>query len=429
MLPPHHRIGGVLASGAMFGTYLTRCWWEHYDGKPMRLSFLVYIIGDAASGKSVFGDIDKLVMAPMRAADKAGREWERQFKEEMKKRAASTKNAKEEAPEQLHPVIRYVPSTISNAQLYTRLTDAVDKEAVDAWGDPLHLHLFTFESELATALRSQKSGAWAEKLDLECKSFQNEAAGVDYMNSPSNGVIQINWNQVITGTPDAMRRKIRKSTVLDGLVTRLCLFLMPSNDYAMIPKGRRLIEHERDYLLRSVGLDLETITGELSCDRLVDYAYEYERDLCKEAEGAKDKCLDYFRKRIPIIMIRYALVRAVLRQVKELKAGQPLQIIDSDLEFAQLIGDFCLEMQMWMYGNDVMEALQENVMGKAPKRRTGKSIALFEKLPKTFTLKEFQELTPELASSSRSVKLTRWVEDGVLEQQGNTYIKKTRSID
>ena len=77
LLPPLHRIGGVLASGAMFGTYLSRCWWEHFDGKTYRLSYIVYVIGDAASGKSVMVDLDRLIMAPMLAADKVGREWER----------------------------------------------------------------------------------------------------------------------------------------------------------------------------------------------------------------------------------------------------------------------------------------------------------------------------------------------------------------
>lgn len=429
LLPPHHRIGGVLASGAMFGTYLTRCWWEHYDGKPMRLSFIVYIIGDAASGKSVIGDIDKLIMAPLRAADKAGREWERQYKEEMKKRAASSKNAKEAAPEQLHPVIRYVPSTISNSQLYTRLTDALDKECLDAWGEPLHLHLYTYEAELATALRAQSGGAWAAKLDLECKSFQNEEAGVDYKNDGSpNGLIQINWNQVITGTPDAMRRKVRKSTVLDGLVTRLALFPMPANDFAMIPRGRRLIQHERDCMLRAVGLDLEKISGELSCERLVDFAYEYEHELCNESKLADDKCMDYFRKRIPLIMIRYALVRAVLRQVKELVRGEDLVIEDSDLEFARLIGDFCFEMQMWMFGNDVMEAKQLTEQTKEPKRRSTRSKALFEQLPKEFTLEDFKKVTPELSKQGRSAKLSRWIEEGALEKQGKKYIKKTNTI-
>ena len=160
-----------------------------------------------------------------RRAPQAVGEWERQYKEDKAQRATSSAAQKKAAQEIKHPVIRYVPSTISNAKLYARLTDAV--ELVD--GEELHLHLFTFESELATALRVQQ-GSWAGKLDLECKSFQNEEAGVDYANEQSvNGIIQVNWNQVITGTPDAMNRKIKPVTVLDGLVTRLAMFLMPSS--------------------------------------------------------------------------------------------------------------------------------------------------------------------------------------------------------
>jgi hypothetical protein len=255
----------------MFGTYLTRCWWEHFDGKDYRLSFLVYIVGSAASGKSFITELDRLIMAPMQAADRVGREWERQYKEDMKKRAASSKNAKSEAPEQQHPVIRYVPSTISNAMLYRRLTDAVDNGSFGSDGQPLHLHCYTLEPELATALRAQ-TGSWAGKNDLELKSFHNEYAGVDFANDQSvNGIIQVNWNQVVSGTQEAMSRKIRPSTVLDGLVTRLCLFPMPQNDFAMIERRRVNRDHERESYLRSIGLKLEQVKGELKAERLVDF--------------------------------------------------------------------------------------------------------------------------------------------------------------
>ena len=429
LLPPLHRIGGVLASGAMFGTYLSRCWWEHFDGKTYRLSYIVYIIGDAASGKSVMVDLDRLIMAPMLAADKVGREWERQYKEEMKARSASSKNAKEAAPEQQHPVIRYLPSTISNAMLYRRLTDAVDTTVTDAHGDPTHLHCYTFEAELATALRAQQ-GSWAGKLDLECKSFQNEMAGVDYANDQSqNGIIEINWNQVITGTPDALRRKIRKSTVLDGLVTRLAVFPMPSNDYAMIDRRQRIVEHERDCRLRSVGLDLDKLCGELPCERLVDFCYDYEQQLRDQAELNEDKCLDYFRKRIPLIMIRYALVRSVLRQLKELQHGEPLQISDTDLEFAKLIGDFVLDMQIYMFGSDVMEAQEQQSAAFTPRRRSNKVKERFEKLPKEFTRDELRASCLELKNSSISTLLENWLSDGIIEKQGEKYVKKVNSIE
>ena len=437
-LPDHHKLAGVLAAGAMLGTYLTRCWWEHFDGNDYRLSFLVYIIGSAASGKSFVPKLDALIMAPMQAADRVGREWERQYKEDMKKRAASSKNAKSEAPEQQHPVIRYLPSTISNAMLYRRLTDAVDNEAIGPDGQPMHLHCYTCEAELATALRAQQ-GSWAGKLDLECKSFQNEVAGVDYANDQSvNGIIQVNWNQVVTGTPDAMGRKIRPGTVLDGLVTRLVVFPMPSNDYAMIERQRAYRDHERECLLRSAGIRLEQIKGELKCERLVDFCYDYERQLAREAAVEQDLCLDYFRKRIPLIMMRYTLVRMVCREAhpQALPKGGgnealELTVTDSDLEFARLIGDFCLFSQMHMFGQQVMDALEAEKRMFVPKRRTEKMRQAYKQLPhEGITREMLVERGICKDTKIASTVLLRWLADKLVESdpQQNIFTKLYNEI-
>lgn len=430
-MPDEHKLGGVLAAGAMMGTYLTRCWWEHYDGKDYRLSFLVYIIGGAASGKSAIPQMDALLMAPMLAADRVGREWERQYKEEMKKRAASTKNAKAEAPEQQHPVIRYVPSTISNAMLYRRLVDAVDSNAIGPDGQPMHLHVYTCEAELATALRAQ-TGSWAGKMDLECKSFQNEVAGVDYANDASvNGIIQVNWNQVVTGTPDAMSRKIRPATVLDGLVTRLVLFPMPSNDYAMIERRRVVRDHERECTLRTIGLRLEEIKGELKCERLVDFCYEYESQLAREAATEEDLCLDYFRKRIPLIMMRYTLVRMVMRQRQAAEKGEPLTVEDSDLEFARLIGDWCLMAQMHMFGQQVMDALEAEQKAFTPRRRQTKIREAYKLLPKDITSSTLMEKQLAKTNSDAWKLLRRWEADGLVkrsDEDNKTFIKQFNEI-
>ena len=425
-LPDHHKIGGVLAAGAMFGTYLSRTWWEHFDGKTYRPSFLVYIIGDAASGKSFIVDMDKLIMQPMRSCDEIGREWERKYKEEMKKRSVSSKNQKEAAPEQQHPVIRYLPSTISNAMLYRRLSDAIDKNVNDAYGNPTHLHCYTCEAELSTALRAQQ-GSWAGKLDLECKSFQNEMAGVDYANDQSaNGIIEINWNQVVSGTPDAMRRKIKPSTVLDGLVTRLVIFPMPSNDYAMIERRKISVDPERAAYLKNIGSRLECVHGCLDLERLVDFCYDYEKRLTEDAALEKDRCLDYFRKRIPLIMMRYALVRVVLRQIDEAIEGKPLVVDDSDLEFAQLIGDFVLEQQMRLFGQDVIDALDAQLRAFVPRRRARKTIELYNSLPKEFTRAEL--LSKGLSSNNLRQLLSRWSNDHLIKVIKNNIIKLQPSI-
>ena len=420
-LPRLHKLGGVLAAGAMLGTYLTRCWWEHFDGKYYRLSFLCYVVGAAASGKSFIVDLDRLLMDPMKVSDRVGREAERQYKEKQRARKAN-----EQLPEQPHPVIRYCPSTTSNAILYRRLQDAIDPEVLDPQtGEPLHLHLITVESELATALRSQ-IGSWAGKADLELKSFHNETAGVDYANAEStNGIMQINWNQVVSGTQESMSRKIMPKNVLDGLVTRLALFLMPDNEYQMLERRHVIRDTERETYLRTLGYKLEQISGELHCERLVEFCHEYEARLTWQAALEADRCLDYFRKRIPVIMMRYALVRAVLRQMDALAKGADLQIVDSDLEFARLIGDWCLEAQMHMFGQMVMDALEQESAKFMPVKMHSRMREKYDSLSSTFTSADIKKISPEMKSSSIKILLFRWEKAGIIRRINNNEYEKT----
>lgn len=423
-LPEHHQLAGVLAAGAMFGTYLTRCWWEHFDGKDYRMSFLVYVIGGAASGKSFIVDLDRLIMAPMVAADKVGREWERQYKEEMKKRAASGSRTKGEAPTQQHPVIRYVPSSISNAMLYRRLTDAVDDKVFGPDGQAMHLHCYTLEPELATALRAQQ-GSWAGKNDIELKSFHNEFAGVDFANDQSvNGVVQINWNQVVSGTQEAMSRKIKPSTVLDGLVTRLALYVMPSNDFRMIERRKAVRDEKRDAYLRSIGLKLDQLSGEIRVPKLVDFCYKYEEDLTNEARIENDYCLDYFRKRIPVIMMRYTIVKIVLREIDKMLEGNDPVVREDDLQFAKLIGDWCLNAQIHMFGEMVMQAQARERDSFVPRKRHSKVREMYASLPEMVSTNTLVDSGYCNDVNSASTTLRRWLSDGLLLKVDNHWYKK-----
>ena len=424
-LPRLHRLGGVLAAGAMLGTYLTRTWWEHFDGKYYRLSFLCYVVGAAASGKSFITDLDRLLMDPLKVTDRIGREAEQQYKNKQRARKAN-----EQLPEQPHPVIRYCPSTTSNAILYRRLQDAVDKNVTDPQtGEPLHLHLITVESELATALRAQV-GSWAGKGDLELKSFHNETAGVDFANAEStNGIMQINWNQVVSGTRESMSRKIKPANVLDGLVTRLALFIMPGNEYEMLERRRAVRDHGCEAMLRALGYKLEEVKGELRCDRLVEFCFDYEAELTRQARMEQDRCLDYFRKRIPVIMVRYALVRAVLRQVDDLLAGKPLNIEDSDLEFARLIGDWCLEAQIYMFGQMVMDALEKENEAFMPRKYYTKTREAYNALPVKFTYDDMLSIGLVKTVAAATGTVVRWRKDGLVEAiEEKTFKKKIKQL-
>lgn len=415
-VPDEAKMGATLAGLAMLGTYLTRCWWRHYDGEKRRLSFLVYILGDAASGKSFAVKLDKLIMEAMKAQDKAGREWEQQYKEDKLQRETSSKKAKEAAQEIKHPVIRYVPSTLSNAMLYARLRDA--KELID--GEEVHLHLFTFESELSTALRVQ-TGSWAGKLDLECKSFQNEEAGVDYANAQSaNGLYQVNWNQVITGTPDAMNRKIKPLTVLDGLVTRLALFVMPSRNFEMLNKQSIMTDHDAESRLRSWGYKLEGLHGELRCPKLVKAAWDWCENVTREAELNNDVIADYFRKRVPMYIVRYGLVYAVLENFtlleKMQKENQPLEVPISKktIEFAKLMGDFIFYMQIRQYGEMVRNALENQSKDFQPRERVSKYTSLYQRLPNILKNKDVMDVFG-INITNANLMLSRWSKKGWVE--------------
>ena len=394
-MPDEIKIGGAMAAGAMFGTYLTRCSFLHGDGEQRRLSFLVYIIGLPASGKGFLPDMDKLIMEPMRVADETGRRMEQQYKEDLKKRESSSKNQKDAAQEVPHPCIRYVPSSISNAMLYTRLRDA--KETVN--GEEMHLHLYTCEAELSAALRAQ-TGSWAGKLDLECKSFQNEDCGVDYKNSESaNGIYQVNWNQVISGTPDALRRKFKIANSLDGLPTRIAIFQMPEHRYQIRElRTQKNRDYDLENRLRTWGYRLDKIHGELICPKLVEAAWQWLKDVSDEAEENDDIITDFFDKRITMYFVRYGLVHYMLRDiayVEELqKEGKPLKlrINKSDIEFGRLMADFILMMQVRMFGEQTWNALQNEKKEFVPRKRENKFADLYKNLPETFDVDKLAEV-------------------------------------
>lgn len=418
-VPDHVKMGAVLAAGAMFGTYLTRCWFRHYDGKEMRLSYIVYIVGDAASGKSFIIDLDREIMACMKQADKPGRAWERQYKEDRAQRLTSSKNQKAAAQEIKHPVIRYVPSTISNAILYRRLTDAYDEK------EDMHLHLYTMESELATALRVQQ-GSWAGKLDLELKSFQNEEAGVDYANADSaNGLIQVNWNQVISGTMDALQRKVRPANILDGYATRLAVFLMPSNDFAMIDREQVVRNHQQREALKQWGYRLDSLRGEIPAQKLVDAAYKWVAEKTNEARLNEDHILDYFRKRVPIYMVRYGIVHAILNDYDNFAATGKLNITRKTLDFARLIGDFILYMQMYMFGQQVQDAQERVRQNFVPFEKVTKITKLYNRLGDTFTVEDVMQLSDGLTRGSAHVYCSKWVSAMLVKRVSRGKYQKT----
>lgn len=440
------KFAGFLAAGAMFGTYLSACTLKNfYDTQDWRLSFMVYIIGQAASGKGVFVELNKLIMAPLRQRDEEGRKWEEKYKEDREKRSNSSSNQKAKAMEIEHFPIRVLPGTISNAMRYKRMKDSV--RVIN--GEEVHLHCYIFESELSAKLRSEQ-GSWAGAQDLDCKSFSNEFGGNDYGNSQAvNGLIEVNMNQVITGTHDAMNRKITARNCLDGLATRLVLFEMPDSSFKMLKRDSGKRTPEETEWLSTIGNDL------IDCAGIVDLAkkvkvpktrqsdfgtttsitealFQWGEDEAERCKVSEDVCADYFRRRAPVIAARYAAVDAILNDLDNFKNTGKVKITWRQVELALHLASYFQESQMYFFGNKIVDALHDEAAQLSPQAKVQKkTISLYESLPDKFKLSDVQLYVPNYMTANTRIR--RWLKDGIIEKQSGKgkkaiYKKKQKVI-
>jgi hypothetical protein len=108
-----------------------------------------------------------------------------------------------------------------------------------------------------------------------------------------------------------------------------------------------------------------------------------------------------------------------------------LEVSDSDLEFARLIGDWCLMAQMHMFGQMVIEAQEREQSGFVPRKRSFKIREAYARLP-------MEGITTETLVTegvARDVHLAgttirRWLDDGLIEKMSDkkTYRKLFKEI-
>lgn len=426
---PENKIGAVMVAGTMFCTLMTRCWYRHYDGKPTRMNPQTYIIGDPASGKSFAARLDEQIMAVMRAADEPGRQAEARYKMEQKQRTTSSKAQKGEALVQPEAVIRYIPSRTSNAVFYRRARNA--KEIVD--GELMHLHLYTFDSELDSNVVSQSAGSWIGKHDLELKAFHNEFSGVDYANNDSvNELVQVFYNTVITGTPLSLQKKINLRNVMDGLCSRIALFRMKSDGYKMIARGNLERIHDVELALKEWGYFFDRQHGELDIKRLVNHVYELCEQMTKEALERNDRVLDYLRKRAVYYAIWFTVPRIVARKRSDTQPAPPTEVTDADLDFAELMYRQVVYWQVRFFGDMLDNAFAEsdraeqNSMARDRSQvRYSRNSIIFDQLPDIFTNQDMCQLAG-MNTAQAGAQLTRWQNQGRVTKNGNKTWKKLK---
>ncbi len=415
---PDLGVGAVLASLPMFYTLLTRISFTHFSGKEERLSGMTFVIGPAASGKSFICDIDKLLMTPLRKADKEARKEEDTYNE----RRELNKN-KPEQPTRPHPVIRLVPIIISNAQLAKRLRDAVDRQDPD-----LHLHLHSTESELSTLISANKGGSWIEKNYVYCKAFHNEEWGMDYKNAEAvNGEVQVNYNLTVSGTDMDLYRFIPKDSILGGLPTRMMLFDMPDTRFKMIEKRRRTRTAEEEKLLTDTAYALDSLRGKVEAKKLTDEMYTWGERMTQLAALEDDDVIDQLRRRTPLIAVRAGITFAILQQLDDFSRGKPLKFNKQCIKFARFIADYTLAIQYRRFAALTQQQKEKYSQGYTQKNMSQRLALIYNQLPDEFSQDDMRALMPGKPVSAIYDTCKRWKKGGHVELVQNGRYRKVKT--
>ena len=413
----------IFAAGTMFCTLMTRCTYTHYDGKEHRMNPQALIIAPPASGKSGIDTLNKQVMAALRAADQISRDALKEYKRKRKERATSSKEQKQAALVEPQGMIRVLLSNTSNNQFYKRLMNAREEVGQEL----MWLHVYMFDSELASANKANGGADWIGKRDMELKAFENEDAGSDYANDDSvNDFVPVHWNMVTTGTAIALAKKFTLANINDGLATRVAIAPMDPLRYKMVARGSQHRNLEREARLKQWGFWFDRQQGHLAIDRLVDHAYELCEQSAAEAEELKDDVLDTMRRRAVFYAEWFTVPRIVARLRRDDGTTAPLDeltVTDDDLQWATVMYDAVIYWQDYFFGQMLQESWENGKRCFQPRQRTSRNAQLYAQLPQEFTTKE-AAMVLDKNDNATGQQLSRWVKSGYVERKGQGKYKK-----
>ena len=374
----------LFVGGGLMMTLMTRCTYRFYHRPEelRRLNNSTLIIGDPASGKSFATRLFKLLAAPIIAADQVGKDAINAYREQMR-----TKGANKEKPKKPKAVVRIHPARTSNAQFIQDMVNA--KEDVD--GEPMQLHMLTFDTELDNTLSLQKGGAYIDKQALQLKAFHNEEDGQAYSNVDS--VFQefyVIWNYIYTGTPIALKKMVNEQNFGSGLATRLTCIPLPATNFEMMSRESD-VDYDSDNRLKEWAEKLDRMKGELSVQKIVDELYDWTARRMADAAENESKADEMLLKRCAYHGLNFAAPFIVMRHWDKMKqegnywCGE-FETDEVDWRLAELIVNIQYACQRHYFGA-MAEAYFDNKLREASinVQRRQKTLEGFSRLPEVFT--------------------------------------------
>ena len=386
----------VLAALPAVGTLLSQLRAKYADGRKQSPIFFTVVQAPQASGKSFARELSDWLLEPIKAND----QLERQKEQEYKEKARKAKNAKEQ-PDDPKAIVRCLPATVSNAVLLKR---------ADYAGE---LALYTFAEEIDTIVRSNKSGAWAQKNDIYRMAFDGAEWGQDYMAENSYAaVVKLHYNLLFLGTPLAVSGFFKR--VEDGMASRFIVCHLPDNRGEAIQKETPLSIGVRNRVAAMVkrafeeGSQKEEIT--LSLPKTLAALDKWQMARIAEFDRDPDNfALDILRRRSAVIGFRAAMLAWWLCDRRETQTVT---------DFALWVASEVLAQQLVHFGED-MNRIERESLDKMKnlerKARIGRNGRLLASLPDAFTKSDVIVARKRLGfEGDVTYVISRWLRKGLI---------------
>ena len=384
---PHKLPAVWFSSAALFGTLMTRAFY-HFWYEPelvRRLNYCIFIIGDPGAGKNIVEKFYKKIADPMIQADQCLIDAVNRYKEGRTERSTSTKAQKGEALKRPVVGIRVHPARTATGEFIRHMNAAIET----VQGQPLNLHMFSFDAELDNVTKQNKGGDWKDREIMELKAFHNEEEGQMYANQESyTGMFNIYWNFIYTGTPYALHRKVNQRNFGTGMSTRLAVIPLPDKGFA---SRHQQVDPSANETLRTWAYRLDKVEGELPIEPLNDETYEWQTSHLEIAEFNGDKADRTLLKRIPYYGIGISLPFILMRHWDEWQESKTLTMDDRDRRLCRLAMEIQYRCQQFFFGEMAFNYFADQNKEFVQRRRTTRYDDCFRKLPDEFKTQQFMD--------------------------------------
>ena len=401
----------LFSSAALFGTLMTRAWYHFWFAPKIvrRLNYCIFIIGDPGAGKHMIEEFYKQIADPMIQADQGMTEALNRYKESRTERSTSSKAQKAEPLKKPEVGIRVHPARTATGEFIRHMLAA--KEIIE--GQPLQLHMLSFDSELDNVTKNNKGGDWKDREILELKAFHNEEDGQMYANQESiSGMFNVYWNFIYTGTPYALHRKVNQRNFGTGMSTRLAVIPLP--DKGKVERYQQVIEGSEE-TLKMWAYRLDKVAGEIPIEPLNDETYEWQTDRMEIAEFNGDKADRMLLKRIPYYGIGISLPFILMRHWDEWQEHHTLSMDEVDKRFCRVVMEIQYQSQKFFFGEMAYNYFADQNKEFVVRRRTTRYDECFSKLPDEFRTQQFMDVFG-VSQSSAQRAISRLQQDKLIER-------------